>query len=451
VTAALGLPPGIDETTMAAATLLDKGPIDPEMIPCAVCAEPPLVHGDGHEHQVPATYALAMAAAAAADRQVMDDIVEHLGSGYRPSGAFGPRVSDAGGCARAIWYRERPPAGYVPRTDIDQRRAALGKLIHLAADDARSARYPWRRYKLRVPIPGLDKPGEVDEYDPVLGLVVDDKTAGEYKWSVIGESGPTLEHWAQIRIYGYALDAIGWPVRTLRIIAINRDTGEEEHFDEDYDPADGLAALDELIAAATMIEAGAVPPRGGYGPKDWRCQWCPAMLHCWNVDLAARLERSPESVTILGEHPEDPSVAWAGREVLELSAQRLALEQREGRAKALLQGIRPDVYGKGSDQPVEVYTAPHTSYGYKDAYEQAASLVELLAALLPEDKRPDLTGLAVRKNRTYSTSVRRPKDDRAATRKPRKKKLIPAADAAGARLEAALEGNTSETRGGCGE
>lgn len=446
----LALPAGLDADTLAAAALVDAGPLDPELVPCAVCQIPAVAHGAagedaGHDHQVPAVWALALAAAAAADRAVMDDIVEYLDAGYVPSGAFGPRVSDAGACPRQIWYRERPPAGYVPRNDIDRRRAALGTIIHRAADTARAPRYPWRRYKMRIPIPGLDKPGEVDEYDPVLGLVVDDKTAGRLKWDLIGDDGPTDEQWRQLRIYGYALDAAGWPVRALRIIAINRDSGAEEHFDEDYDPELGLAALDDLIADATMIEAGVVPPRGGYGPRDWRCQWCPALHHCWQTARAAELGRSPESLIALGEHPEDPSIAWAAREVLALSRDRLELEKREKRAKALIQGIRPDIYGRDSDQPVEVYDDWSTSYGYKDAYERAAALAEALSSMLPDDVRPDLAELAVERKRSRSTAVRRPKDQRAAARRPRKPAALPAAESAGAQLAAQLALDTTET------
>lgn len=439
----LALPTGLDADTLAAAALVDAGPIDPELVPCSVCQTPAVAHGvtgeaTGHEHQVPAVWALALAAASAADRTVMDDIVEHLDAGYTPSGQSGPRVSDAGACPRAVWYRERPPAGYVPRDDIDRRRAALGTLIHQAADAARAPRYPWRRYKLRIAIPGLDKPGEVDEYDPVLGMVIDDKTAGRAKWDLIGEDGPTEAQWAQVRIYGYALEMAGYPVRLLRIIAINRDTGAEEHFDEEYDPGLGLAALDELIAVATMIEAGVTPPRAGYGPRDWRCQWCEALHHCWQTERAAELGRSPESLIALGEHPEDPSIAWAAREILDLSKRRLELEKAEKRAKALVQGIKPDVYGKDSAEPVEVYDDWSTSYGYKDAYEKAAALIDVLAALVPEDMRPDLAEVTVERKRTRNTAVRRPKDQRAAARRPRKKKELPAAEAAGELLAAQL-------------
>lgn len=428
------LPAGITAEIMEAAALLDAGPIDPELVPCATCGEPPLVHGDDHAHQPAPVYALALAAAAAEDRQVMADVVDHLDAAHVPSGRKGPSPSDAGKCRRQLWYRDRPPADYTPR-EIDSRRAALGTITHDAATAARSARYPWRLYKLRVAIPGLDREGELDEYDPVLARVIDWKTAGEAKWAIVGDDGPTGDQWDQGDLYGYALDFLGYPVKDIAIVEINRDTGEEETFVRPYDPARSLAALDRLTEAATMIEAGVLPPRDGYGPRDWRCKWCPAMDHCWNTGRAKELGRSPVSLTLLGEVPDDPSIAWAGREVLKLSAERLALEKREAIAKDLVQGIEPKTYDEGApDGGVEVYEKWSTSYDYKGAYEALRDFYEL-----PDDVRPPLEEVGeVKRRRSKSTAVKKPRAARAAARQPRKKKTT-AADQAAATVAARLD------------
>ncbi|MFI7608837.1 hypothetical protein ACIBTV_27505 [Micromonospora sp. NPDC049366] len=433
---AFPLPEGITPDMMAAAALLDAGPVDPDLIPCGRCGEPPLVHDADHPHETPPAYALALAAAAADGREVMADLVEHLDAEHVPSGKKGPSASDAGKCRRALWYRDRPPADYVPRT-IDSRRAALGTILHKANAEVRAVRYPWRRYELRVAVPGLDRDCLVDEYDPVLGRVGDLKSAGEAKWAIVGDDGPTADQWAQLRINAYALDFAGYPVRELELIQVNRDTGAEEHFREDYDPAAGLAALDDLIEAATMVEAGVVPPRDGYGPRDWRCQWCPAMDHCWQTARAAELKRSPESLIALGETPDDPSIAWAGREVLTLSKARLELEKREARAKALLQGITPGQYDKDApDGGVEIVDKWSTSYGYKEAYETIRDLYEL-----PDDVRPPLDQVGdVPKKRSKSTGVTKPRAaTRAADRRRPKPKALPAADAAAAAVAAQLD------------
>jgi hypothetical protein len=437
--AALVLPDGLTVDMLAAAALVEAGPVDPELAPCAACGDPPIAHDNQHTYHPDPIWRLALQAQAAADRTVMDDIVAQLNTEHIPSGKTGPSPSDAGACRRALWYRDRPPADYTPR-QIDERRAAIGTLIHAAGAHARSMRYPWRRYEMTVAIPGLDRGGRIDEYDPVFGEVVDWKTAGQAKWEIVGDDGPTPDMWAQPRIYAYALDMAGYPVRRIRIITINRDIGAEESFAEDHDPAKGLAALDALTEAATMIEAGVVPPRDGYGTRDWRCKWCPAMEHCWNVDRAAELGRSPESLTVLGERPDDPSIAWAGREAITLAGERLALEKREERAKGLLQGIRPGVYGADGDQPVEVFLDWHTSYGYKAAYERLAGLYEL-----PDEVRPPLAEVdEVPKKTTRKTAAKRVRAaKRAAARKPRGKAL-PAADAAGAQLAAQVAEETMQ-------
>jgi hypothetical protein len=219
----------------------------------------------------------------------------------------------------------------------------------------------------------------------------------------------------------------GYPVRELEIMQVNRDTGDEEHFREEYDPARSLVALDSLVEAATMIEVGVVPPRDGLGPSDWRCEWCPALDHCWQTTRAKELGRSPESLVALGEVPDDPSIAWAAREVLRLSARRLELEKAEKLAKLLLQGITPGTYApKAPDGGVELYNDWTTSYGYKEAYERLRGLYEL-----PDDVRPPIEDVAdVPKKLTKNTAVRRPRAaDRAADRR-RPKKALPAAEAA---------------------
>ncbi|WP_431935772.1 hypothetical protein [Micromonospora sp. RP3T] len=428
-------PAGVTAEVLEAAALLDAGPIDPELVPCATCAQPPLVHDDvDHPHRPAPAYALALAAAAAEDRQVMADVVEHLDAAHVSSGRKGPSPSDAGKCRRQLWYRDRPPADYVPRV-IDSRRAALGTITHDAATAARSARYPWRQYKLRVAIPGLDRDGELDEYDPVLGRVIDWKTAGEAKWAIVGDDGPTGDQWDQGDIYAYALDFAGYPVRDVAIITINRDTGDEETFVRPYDPARSLAALDRLTEAATMVEAGVLPPRDGYGPRDWRCKWCPALDHCWQTARAAELGRSPVSLTLLGETPDDPSIAWAGREVLKVSAARLELEKLEDRAKDLVQGIAPRLYDEGApDGGVEVYDKWSTSYDYKGAYETLRDYYEL-----PDGVRPALEEVGeVKRNRSKKTAVKKPRAaTRAAARQPQKKKTT-AADQAATKVAAQL-------------
>jgi hypothetical protein len=322
---------------------------------------------------------LALAALEAADREVMDDIVDALNAGYVPSGNTGPRVSDVGSCRRSVWYREAPPGGFVADPQQYQRQAALGSVIHEKAATVRAARYPWRRYEFEVPVPGLDKRARVDEYDPVLGEVTDDKTAGVRRWDMVGDEGPAESAWAQGLVYGLAIDELGWPIQTVRIIVINRDTGAEEHFRRDYDPPAARRVLDDLIELATMLDVGVVPPRDGRGPGvDWQCRSCFARSHCWNIEDAAAAGRTPESFTLLGEEPADETIVWAAARLLAARAVLKDAKAEEEVARELVQGVEPGEYGD-----FVVSATRREMPNYKDSFER---LLELYA--LSEVHRP---------------------------------------------------------------
>lgn len=352
-------------------------------LPAEVWQAARLAAGEDVPDASPAAQALAAQALAAADRDVLDDISEAQAAGYRPSGKRGPRVSDVGGCGRSVWYRESPPDGYVPEP-VDNRRATLGTVIHKAAQDAREVRYPWRRYEMTVQIPGLARPGRIDEYDPVLGEVTDDKTAGSGKWTWIGTEGPNAEAWGQVNIYAYALHEMGWPVRTVRIIAINRDTGEEEHFRRPVDLAAGLAALDELLLLATLLELGIVPQRDGVGPGSFPCSWCPARSHCWDIPAAVAAGRSPESWTLLGAEPSDAAIAWAAERVWEAAKTKNAAGKAKDVAEKLLEGVRPGTYGG-----FEVRRRSRKMPDYKAGHGQVVGLYPL-----PDGERPAVEAIA---------------------------------------------------------
>jgi CRISPR/Cas system-associated exonuclease Cas4 (RecB family) len=321
----------------------------------------------------PAGRELAIAALAAMDRHVMDDIVEHLDAEHVPSGKAGPRVSDYGACRRSVWYRESPPDGFVADPKQYDRQAAIGTLVHEAAAKARAASAPWRWYETEIQAPGLDRPGRLDEYDPVLGEVSDTKTAGVRRWDQVGDDGPDESAWGQVSIYAYALDERGHAVRTVRIMMVNRDSGAEEHFRRDYDPADGRKALDDLIELATMLELGVIPPRDGTGPAtDWRCRSCFARSHCWNIPAATEAERSPESFTVLGAEPDDTAIEWAARRYLEAKAEADVAKAAADVAKELLQGVEPGTYGD-----VVVKANRRSMPEYKDSFTRAVQLYAL--------------------------------------------------------------------------
>lgn len=403
----------LDPVTLEAATLAEPGVIDRESIPCHVCGMPAAIHpapvlvlvDPGHAHQVPPAYALALQALEGQDRPFMDDVADGLAAEYVPSGSKSPRPSDAGACERSVWYRTRPPAGYVPRTDIDRRKAALGSIIHKAGEQYRPLRYPWRRFEMPIRVPGLDGIYKVDEYDPVTGTVYDTKTAGDAKWLILAD-GPVDDMWEQLRIYAGALHDAGYPVRRLCIIVVSRENGRDEHHWEDFDPQASADALGKLLALGTALDAGVIPERAGRGPRDWRCQWCEAMNHCWNVDQADRLGRGPVSLTLLGAEPGEDAIVWAGREYVAAKATLKPLEERAEFLKDLLQGLPAATYGAGrEDGGIVVYDHTSTSVDYKGAYEALLELWDL-----PEDMRPPAALLpAPGKKKSITQSAKKPR------------------------------------------
>lgn len=286
-----------------------------------------------------------------------------------------------------IWKRdELSLRALARRISMSAPRASeLLQLAHAKAAEVRAKRYPWRWYEAEVDVPGLDKKARIDEYDPILGEVVDDKTAGSRKWDVVGDQGPADSAWGQVLLYGLALDELGLPIQSVRIIVINRDTGMEEHFRRAYDPAAARRVLDDLIELATMLDLGVVPARDGTGPgTDWQCRSCFALSHCWNVPAAMGAARTPESYTLLGEDPSDETIVWAAERLLQARAAVRAAKDEEDYAKELVEGIEPGEYGE-----FVISRTRREMPNYKESFER---LVELYA--LSEEHRPPVAEVA---------------------------------------------------------
>ncbi|MEU3455568.1 hypothetical protein ABZ671_18505 [Micromonospora sp. NPDC006766] len=333
---------------------------------------------------------LAWAVLAADERLAMDDVATHntAARGERAAGRWQVSPSDVGSCPRQVWYREAPPDGYEPLPD-DTRQADAGTAMHAGITEARAALYPWREHKVRVHIPGLDRGGEADEYDPVTATVEDWKTAGKATWDHIGVYGPWEKAWKQSFIYAYALAVAGRPVRRVRIRYIHRETGVEETFTRPYDESYALGALGELVNLVTMMEAGLEPIRAGRGPDvDPLCDRCPARAHCWAISAAKVAGLTPQTYTVHGPNPtaDDPQVVWAVEEAGRARLERLDREKDEKAYKALAD-VPEGTYGT-----FEVKRGSTRRSQHKEAFEQLVDRLEDWAAT-PEDERPPLLSI----------------------------------------------------------
>lgn len=409
--------------------------IGPSPEPC-LCGQPFWRHTgpawDGPAEDCPGyrldpAWQLAQDALEAGSRDAMADVADHNRDSRAHRARAGWRISpsDAGRCPRAIWYRNRPPADYLPLPE-DTRAADAGTAMHAGITAARSARYPWRRYALLVAIPGLDQDGEIDEYDPVTGIVEDWKTAGDYTWEYVQEHGPYQHAWEQALIYAFALAQAGHLVKTVQIRYINRKTGWElPPFTREYSARAAQQAVGRLIRVAQMLDTDLVPPREGQGPtSDPQCQRCPAREHCWQMEAAAEAGRTPESYVAFGPDPQasDPAVIWAVEQAGLLRERRLALEKKEDAAKALA-GLPPGKYGQW-----EVVRTSTRRADWHKAYDRLLGRLDFWWEMSPPD-RPPLTQLAGQapKSRSWSYMIRRVRAEPAKGGK-RGKRGKPAAD-----------------------
>lgn len=261
----------------------------------------------------------------------------------RAEGQFGVGPSDLNACPKAVEYRERPPEDYEP-IPLDKEGAWIGSLIDLALKKARKVRYPWRMFDVVVHVPGLDRPGEADEYDPIIGRVTDYKSAGRWKWDLYGAEGPPEGEWDQLAAYALGLEDAGHEVRELEVIAINRESGTPESHRRPYNRRAAMVAVSKLHAMLDALHAGRSLPRARLGPTtDPICaRFCPAVKHCWSLDSVPQ-GRTPEGYLLVRD---DEDVAEILRDYLAHSAaEKPAKDGKTYIRKALLEGVEAGRYG----------------------------------------------------------------------------------------------------------
>ena len=273
----------------------------------------------------------------------------HKTEAARADGVFGVGPSDLGKCEKAIEYRERPPEDYTP-IDIPKSAAIVGTLLHDAITEARRSMYPWRQYAHPVNIPGLDTPGECDEYDPIVGRVVDYKTASRYKWDRNGDDGPPEHEWEQVMLYGFGLAHEGHLVLEVELLYLNRESGEWESFTRPYSDLAAKRALNRLHALIDALDAGESLPRRTpsgelMGPTvNTICaRYCPAVAHCWQLDEVPD-HRTPEGYLHV-QPDDDGAIAGTLKVYKDAQATESASKKAKEHAKALLTGLEPGVYG----------------------------------------------------------------------------------------------------------
>lgn len=269
----------------------------------------------------------------------------------RTESKWGVGPSDLSSCRRAVQYRERPPDDLV-LNEVDKSAAYLGTMVDEGYKRARRRRYPWRRFSttrkpFHVVIPGIDSPGEPDEYDPIIGRVTDYKTAGAWAWERIGKFGPFPDMWDQALVYGLGLEDAGEKVTEVEVIVVNlsgRENGTTDTFRRRYDRQEALVALARLHAILDGLDAGGDLPRDREGPSvDPICaKFCPFRDYCWQVPAAEAAGRSPESYVLVHD---DADVEATLAEYDEGRALESEGKRRKDVARARLDGVERGEYG----------------------------------------------------------------------------------------------------------
>lgn len=292
---------------------------------------------------------------------------QHRKANPRMPGEWSLGPSDAGACPRSIWYKNLPPESLV-RAPSDHREARLGGLIHKEAVNALRSLYPWQEFEQPVTINGLDRAGKYDRYDEIVGECEDLKTAGDWRWDDVEDNGVSMDVWKQVALYALALIESGRPVKTLKITYLKRCNGHDMTFTRLFDLEFAEAARQELLGIAAMLDLAAIEadgwdpdehggeeydpgdllPRTRSGPGlDKLCDRCPFRIHCWKMDEAEVLGRSPQSLVELGREPDEPAVVWAIEENVKAKALFNEAKKLKESTGVLVEGLDPRRYGEG--------------------------------------------------------------------------------------------------------
>lgn len=270
----------------------------------------------------------------------------------RKPGEWIVRFSDVGGCGRQIGYRNFHPELAVPTYDGP---ALAGDVVEQAVQRVDRRAFPWRVWQREVRHPAIPRPGRIDWWDPVLGMVCDIKSAGDWKWEQATVFGTLIENLMQVCLYALALELEGVQVNFVRIHYIHRDNLEESFEPHTYRWDDKMRAvaqqaLVELAGRRGQLDiteiTGELPERDRLGPTDGLCRNCEFLAACWNTERAAELNRTPESLTLLGEKPDDAAIEHVGKRIVAKRREIARLKREYDAENNMIDlSVKPGDYG----------------------------------------------------------------------------------------------------------
>lgn len=238
--------------------------------------------------------------------------------------------SDIGGCRRRARYIMD---GYEPVNKVSSVVAMIGTAIHnqlKVVCEALGMPAEWE-----VEYAGIK--GHFDRYEKEFSRLVDPKTTTSRHLESVKLHNPPINHIWQLSGYGAGMITKGYPVKTLRLDYIARDTGEEWQYEWHFDPQDVEDAL-EWKRDIEDVPFDLVPR--DYAPDSAWCQGCPFGGAdggiCWAGGVPGR---DPRSVLLVEGNVKAEA---AGQELFLLRKQIKDMEDRAKELKGVLDGLRPD-------------------------------------------------------------------------------------------------------------
>jgi hypothetical protein len=259
-------------------------------------------------------------------------------------------ASEIGQCRRRTAYRL---AGTAETNGSTGLQATLGAWIHKGALAVLRKEYG---ALIEVRLASDVIRGHADAVYP--GVLEDVKTKGRFVYAQVVDKGPRLSELFQTHIYGwmlrrgYSVDrrkgypepGKPWPVDTVRLRFVDRDTGANHVHEQPYDPALTAEALGWLADVLEKLEAGGPEnvARDGHGPEvSPMCDYCPFLDACWGPPLLGPGARSRQSLQVRNDVDVELALAEYARGRA-LAAEGDAIKKRE---RKYLDGAQSGVYG----------------------------------------------------------------------------------------------------------
>jgi len=278
-----------------------------------------------------------------------DDLAEYVGpiQDRRRGEALGPSSADS--CYKQLAYKY---LGVAPSNVRSTDAADIGTLLHLGWSAMIRSMYDpsEREADVRVVIPGMPRPGAADDVDWEHRIVTDLKGASDRNWQALVNRGDVYpSYWRQLTLYAYGLHIGHGGDWSMRVVLLNRDTGERAEFvrEADLEEARALVAKlvgrhEQLSAAASFSALTVDPlavvdnfPREGRGPgSGMPCDWCEFLDLCWPTPTVDG--GTPQSETVRDDA--EQIGRWA-QEYLEAHAEESKASSRKSDAQAFLKGV----------------------------------------------------------------------------------------------------------------